>query len=56
MGTAPRPFRVGNLESLTTPPITSQRLAPGAAGHGGVVLKVMLPERDKVLWSTDESC
>ena len=38
MGTAPRPFRVGNLESLTTPPITSQRLAPGAAGHGGVVV------------------
>ncbi|KAJ1060935.1 hypothetical protein K5549_002222 [Capra hircus] len=26
---------------------TIGRLAPGAAGHGGVVLKVMLPERDK---------
>lgn len=29
MGTATLPFRVGNLASLMTPPITSRRLALG---------------------------
>lgn len=57
MGVPPLPFKVDNLESpRPPPPSTSQRLAPGAAGQGGVVFKVMFPERDKVLWSTDESC
>lgn len=46
----------GGQPGVPRPPSPSQRLAPGAAGQGGVVFKVAFPERDKVLWSTDESC
>lgn len=46
----------GGQPGVPRAPSTSQRLAPEAASQGGVVFKVMFPERDKELWSADESC